>query len=510
MLLLALFDAPNGTMIADLSSLAHDVRASTNEHGFAALSATVDLSLAEAFALYDRPGLPHVVLSDGAYSVFEGRLEDVTITDTGAQLIAFGYWRALSDAPYTALWSDTRVSAWEPIRAEDLASQEPDLYQVDTNNRIYITLVNGATYRSTLDIASMVYYAPSQGERSIARVTFSYSLLVPVDWRARLSSYTSGFASGTSEWTLDATGVLQTGNVTQNLASPNPIVTFELFNNAGSDLTFADETGTAYLKITNVRVMSTTASTVTADAIAGALATYINGINSTQLNTSTALIAAPGLDLTDEIYEDAYPADILTRLAGLGDNQTPPRQWEVGVWDDQQLHLRVRGSTARAWSVDAGSLDVQRSLETLANAAYGIYQDAIGWTQRTAVATDASSIARYGLTRRAAVPTQTTSSTQAGVHRDAYLEDRSTVQPRASITIPALYGAEGSQWPLWMARSGDTITIRNLPATLSLDVDRIRTFRIAGTEYHCDMDMLTVTPESPRPSVEVLLARSGI
>ena len=72
-----------------------------------------------------------------------------------------------------------------------------------------------------------------------------------------------------------------------------------------------------------------------------------------------------------------------------------------------------------------------------------------------------------------------------------------------------MYDAAGGRWPLWMARSGDTITIRNLPPTLSLDVDRIRTFRIAETAYSCDTDVLSVTPELPRPSLEVMVARLG-
>ena len=86
MLQLAIFDAPGGTLIADVSSAASSVQASTNAHGFATLTAAVNLSLAAAFALYDRPGLPHVVLSDGASIIFEGRLEDVAITDPGAKI----------------------------------------------------------------------------------------------------------------------------------------------------------------------------------------------------------------------------------------------------------------------------------------------------------------------------------------------------------------------------------------------------------------------------------------
>ena len=182
---------------------------------------------------------------------------------------------------------------------------------------------------------------------------------------------------------------------------------------------------------------------------------------------------------------------------------------EVGVWENRQLHLRVRGQP-RGTGTWTRSLDVERSLATLANAAYGVYQDANSQTQRTTTATDADSIARFALTRRAAVAASTTSSTQAGVQRDAYLADRATPPNRADIRIPALYDSQGGRWPLWLARSGDTITIRNLPLTLSLDVDRIRTFRITETSYSCDTDELQVTPEMPPPSLEWLVVRREI
>jgi len=506
MLQLAVFDAPNGVLIADLSSLARNVQASTNAHGFTALTASADLTLAQAFALYDRPGLPHVVLSDGANVIFEGRLEDVAITDPGARLTAFGYWRALSDVPYTALWSDTSVAAWRALTPADRTGARTEKWTTDTNNRLFIAPNKGEAYTTTTP-GWLGYAAPHRGARNIARVTFAYDLTASSDFRGRLISVDTSFAgTPTTEWTLTGNGSAQTGTATITISGANTqYLYFQL--EALSSVTYAGETGDWYLKITNIRVLSTTASTVTVDAIAAALASYVNGINSTQLSASATLIAAPGLDLTDEVYADEYPADILTRLVGLGDNQTPPRQWECGVWENQRLHLRARGAAARAWYVDTGSLDVERSLATLANAAYGVYQDTTNRMQRTATTTDAGSIARFALTRRAAVAASTTSSTQAGVQRDAYLADRKDPPTRADIQIPALYDAVGGRWPLWLARSGDTITIRNLPPTLSLDVDRIRTFRIAETAYSCDTDVLSVTPELPRPSLEVLLAR---
>jgi hypothetical protein len=509
MLQIAIFDAPNGNLIADVSHLARNVMATTNAHGFAALTASVDLALAAAFQLYDRPGLPHVVLSDGAHVVWEGRLEDVAITDPGAQLTALGYWRALSDAPYTAAWSDTSVALWRPVLPTELATRAPERWEMDTNNRLYMAPRKGEVFGTPNYYASnLTYETPVAGERLITTVTFTYAFTASSDWSCALTSYTRAFGSGATEWLLVGNGALQTGTVTQALATARDRICFTMFCTAAA-AEYTGETGDYNLRITGLRVKTTTASTVTADAIAAALAGYVNGINSSQLSAETTLIAAPGLDLTDEVYADKYPADILTRLAGLGDDQTPPRQWEVGVWENRLLHLRVRGSAGRAWMVDAGSLDVERSLATLSNAAYGVYQDANNRTQRTAAATDAGSIARFGLTRRAAVTAATTSGTQAGVQRDAYLADHALPPTRANIKIGALYDAAGGRLPLWMARSGDTITIRNLPPTLSLDVDRIRTFRIAETAYSCDTDVLSVTPELPRPSLEVMVARLG-
>lgn len=508
MLALQIYDAPGGALLLDASPQASGVTIATNEHGFESLRANIRLSFAEAFRLYDRPGLPHVALSDAAAGVaWEGRLEDVAITDGGVAITALGYWRALADAPYTALWSDSSVAEWRPVLPSEDATREPARWQMDNNNRLYLAPRKGETFGTPNYYAGeYTYETPAGGERTITTVTFTYALFAPVGWTGFLRSQTRAWATPAVEWSLAGNGALQSGTVTQNLATPRDRICFGLyFGNAAA--AYAGETGATYLRITGLRVKTTTAATVTADAIAGALATYVNGINSTQISASGALIASPALDLTDELYEDEAPADILTRLAALGDNATPPKQWEVGVWENRLLHLRVRGSAGRAWYVDAAGLELERSLETLRNAVYAVYRDAAGVTQRTAAATDAASAARYGLTRRAALRADTTSATQAGVQRDAYLQDRKDPPARAGITIWAIYDAAGARWPLYAVRSGDTITLRNLPPTLSGDVDRIRTFRISRTEYKCDDDTLSVEPEEPAPSLETMLAR---
>lgn len=503
---LAIYDGPAGALIADYSHIARSLRFSTGEHGYRACSFDVPLSLSEAFRLYDRPGLPHVEVNWGAGRVWEGRLEDPSISDLGANLQALGYWRALSDAPYTALWSDTGVAEWRPITVNDQAGNVPERYEIDTNNRLYIAPRKGETFANNADVGSLTYETPVGGSRQIVAVSFDYQLLAPANWIGRFDTFARDFSGNVAVWTLAATGVLQSGSQSLTFTAADRIG-FRLYNNTGGPVTLAADSGVTFLRITNLRVKTTTSASVYADEIARDLVATVAALNSSQLSSATGLIQSPALDLRDEVYEDEYPADILTRLARLGDSSTPPRRWETGVYDGRVLHFRPLGDAARAWYVDAASLRLERSLDQLRNSAYAVYQDSSGTTQRGSVSTDAASVSRYGVTRREAVHAQTTSLTQANVQRDAALQDKKDPKPRAAITFGELYDAAGSRYPLFLARAGDTITMRNLPPTLSVEVDRIRTFRISETEYSADTDTLQVTPESPLPSLEVLLAR---
>ncbi len=59
-------------------------------------------------------------------------------------------------------------------------------------------------------------------------------------------------------------------------------------------------------------------------------------------------------------------------------------------------------------------------------------------------------------------------------------------------------------------RAGDTVVIRNLPPTLSTEIDRIRIFRITRTEYDPVRNTVTVEPEAPIDSLEALLAQAQL
>ena len=249
---------------------------------------------------------------------------------------------------------------------------------------------------------------------------------------------------------------------------------------------------------------TTSASTVLASAIVGALATYVNGVNADQLSASAAGISATTTDLQDVAYEDVLPATILDELATLHD-------YEWRVYEGRRLSFTARTKApARQWFVDVTRTpEIERSLEPVRNSVYAVYQDAAGTTRRTTTATDGQSVKRLGLTRREPLGVQTTSATEAALHRDTMLDDRATQQARARIEFDGLYDAAGGRWPLWSVRSGDSMTMRNLPPTLLTEIDSIRTFRVGETEYDAAAGTVTVTPDEPTPTLVTLVARRG-
>lgn len=476
---------------------------STGEHGFRAWNATLDVGPDEAQAIYNWPGVPHVEVVDVATEViWEGRLEDIAISGGQVTLGAFGYWRALTDVPYTALWSKTGSGGWRAVTEDDNVTRSPSKFNMDNNNRVYISLKKNQTYGTTgARVGTMAYLLPHNSERDLVSISYDYDVTLPTNWRARILSWEEGFTGASVDQTITGNGSQQTGSHTVTLGATQQIVSLDVDNNTGSNYTNTAEDDAWYAKLTNIRILTQTTQVLASD-IAGALATYVNAVNSGQLSASSALIDATSADLQDELYEDAKPTDILDRLALL-------HNYEAGVWTGRRLHFRERGSDGKAWFVNVrGVLDAQRSLDRVANSVYATYKDAGGRTLRTSASDDDASQSRFGLTRRDTVSVDTTSSTEAETHRDAMLSDRADDVPRIGLEIDHLEDEGGGRWPLYHIRAGDTVTFRDLlPYALSAD-DAMSTFVVGETDYSMDTpEQITIRSREPLPSLEVLVAR---
>jgi hypothetical protein len=586
-LMFGLYTRPNGgALVLDLTPFATGLTCTTGEHGFEELSVIVARSFALAYQIYAPQGrVLFVLLTAGGQIIWSGRLANPELTSgddgTGAKITAYGMSHAIDDNTYTALWSTGLYDVWKPGNADYLAGTANDKYNIDTSDRLYITLQKSAIYTNGTDYGVLYFLKPDQSSRSIVGISFDYTIVLPANWIVYFQTRDSVWTSAVNVTTLTATGAGQVGSMNLTFTGADMFV-FAIQNNTGANYTNTAEAGAWYIKITNVRVVTSTtnrinttltsartngsnvscvvgssanmyvgqrvtitgggksestiiisttsgvftanivnapgggypigstvqAHVIYADEIAADLVVAANALNPTQLSSSTALIQSPLLDLTERIYEDATPSDILNQLTALGDNQIPPRQWEWQVWEDNRLAFRPQSRNVTAtWIVDATELQLQRTLDDLANSVHATYTDATGRTRRTSVSTDALSVQRYGITRKRAVPSDSSSNIEATVRRDAVKLDQKDPLPRAAISFPQLSRAGGAFWPNALCRAGDTIIIQNIPPELSDSVDKIRVFRIGGTTYTADDNQIEVQPDLPIKLLDFLLAR---
>lgn len=239
-------------------------------------------------------------------------------------------------------------------------------------------------------------------------------------------------------------------------------------------------TFTAVFAINHTTAITVKAFLCYADEIVESAISSANTDN-VQISGATALVESPALDLTDIRYEDQSVMDVLVDLAGRGDNQTPPRIWSVGVWDNV-VHFRPRGTDSRTWYLDASTLQLNRSLQSIVTEVIAAHKSDSGALMRTAAATDSATEDAWGVKRRLVVDVNTTNDTLAGVTRDAVLDTQSGFIPAATITFTDIYTDTGARLTdTYLVRADDYLVIRNIPAPIP-SVN----FRIKRTEHGAD------------------------
>jgi hypothetical protein len=261
---LLILSAPTGgSLILDATPFVQACSISRNEHGPQELQATLYRSLYDAFRIYDAPGTLHVELNDGAQCLWAGRLEEPGLNVGGGdrlELHAYGYWRALSDLPYTALWSSVSLDQWKPTEEAVIAGHRTDRYQFEQDGgALKVMPKKNEQFGTSIPLfgGSFLFRPPSGSTRQIIAVQFSYELLAPASWLAALERRNSGLGFVSNAWTLAATGAVQTGAQVLTFSGCDAL-TMTLYLNVAGPTTFAGETGSAYLKITNLRVFTTT------------------------------------------------------------------------------------------------------------------------------------------------------------------------------------------------------------------------------------------------------------
>ena len=509
----------DGPIVADLTHLAERCTWSHTLHGPRELTLSAPYRAADWASLSLLNGPLYVVATRAGRRRWAGRMAapELEAGPDGSQITirAYGLWEALNDLRYTALWSDTSVEGWEPAAASlggILNNTIPDRWEIDTNNRLYIApkkgeLFGATAYAGATAVGALYYLRPSQSLRSIEYLSFTFDVTVPsADWKADMIRLNDDLTyAGSVVWTQTGSGA---GGYSGAITGCGGLA-LRLFYTA-ANAAFAGESGTAYVLITDIRVRGDNTTSVYADAVAADIAADYDALNPGVLASATPVATNPGYDLTDLLFEDEEATTVINTVARRGDGAGTI--YVAGVNADAYLYLHPVGTNGRTWYVDVADVRIGADREEVANQIYATYEDAGRRTLRTAVATDATSVARYGYTRQGVVEARTTSATRAEEFRNLTLTDRAFAPGESDLTFDRAYSVSGGLVDLDEILPGDTIVIRNLSLAVTLgasEIDRARSSRITETRYDPLIHKLTVVPETPLPRLDVLLAQLG-
>lgn len=473
-------------------------------HGSADLTASLAVPRRTAYALYDRPATPRVTVAYCGSPIWAGRLEKPKITTGRLDIIAGGYWRAIDDRPYTALWSTQSLDQFYILDSSISSTYVPDMYNMSQDAGLLFSLKKNAVYPSGSAIAAFYITTPAGMSRTtIKRYLGTYSAKLPVGWTLDVqgqtaASDTTPFGPSIPSATIHAgTGLVVSSTFDVSPAGTVNTLLFRLYNNSGAPYTNTTEDGNFYVRITSVRVQGTASAQVRLSDIAADVAA-----NLPDQIAGTASIWSTSFDQYEALYEDQRMADT---LADMADKE----QYQIGINLQRRMFLWPIGTFAQDWSIEAEDLAIERDLNQVYNANYATYQNTAGRILRTTRTTNAAAVLRWGITRQGVLETDMQNSTAAATLAAAELAESINPQPRTRIPVSRVMTKQGQTAPWHAIRPGDNVTIRSLPATVAT-ADRVRTFQPARVQLDLERGSapaLSLETSTPLPAIDLILAQ---
>jgi len=508
---IAAYDSIRGNLIADVTGeQLEECSFSYNEHGDLALDISCSISFEEALPYL----LPRSILiwqvNDGPTPIWIGRGTIPQWEDGKLKINALGLWHSLDDIKYTALWSDTLYTEWKPMTPLQMTNRTNDYYEMSNDYKIFLGLTRGTTYGNGTNVGSMYYEVPSRSRTAMQTVSFDFNnTLLPTGWQAAVNYYTtSPFGGATQAWTHNSLGASVALTNQSVLVPAGVTLEFYAYNNSGINYTNTSENSVRSAQWTNVRIKSTTAATVTTQAVATHILQSNRAVNPGLLSARVDKIGgSTAYDHKQLILEDATPTQVLTDLAAKAATGTPLAPLNVGVWQGM-LVVQNRYAGAKTWYHDLLNVRVQRDAVETYTEVYATYQDATGRTLRTAPVNDARTIVKAGFTKQDVINADTTDATQANNQRDLRLADRR--RGNVKFDIPAtsvIYDANGSPVPITEVRPGDILVAQQFQ---SFDTgDPLRSIRLGKITIDAVRGLLMMEAEEAIPTLETTLAAQG-
>ena len=236
----------------------HDAQATvieTGENGYRSCTFVVPMTDEQATFFYNRIVGRYLSFNSGSITLWQGRVETRGKVTGGLSVTAVGHFSVMNDDPYTAVWSVSGVERWRVVTESDQSSRKPNKYNFDKEERLNIALVKDTVYDSGNRGAYMLQ-TPHLGSRHVMSISFDWNFIASSDFVFRVVTLEHGFVSGsgTEELSITGNGSLQSGSRRVEFTTPNDFVLVEI--NAATGNTYTGESGAHYLRLTNIRVVT--------------------------------------------------------------------------------------------------------------------------------------------------------------------------------------------------------------------------------------------------------------
>ena len=123
-------DVVSPTLIDNLTDKVEGLKYSTKLHGgYHIASFEVNVKLSKAWEWITKRNYYRLVIADVKKILFEGRLQDITITASGIEATFYGYYSSLNDAVEITAYNDTA----DVVIKAALTAHSPDISSTQTN-----------------------------------------------------------------------------------------------------------------------------------------------------------------------------------------------------------------------------------------------------------------------------------------------------------------------------------------------------------------------------------------
>jgi hypothetical protein len=451
---------------------------------------------------YDWQDLGHgfpVVMRKGPFRVlFSGQIVRV-FERSGAdgdeiEVWALGWVHVAGADTFNHIYCDTRWSRWKGAETPS-SSFRPDLFDWDTNGRLYFKPRRGVDY-SADDYIRLRYTFPF-GETA-TRFTASYDVALPASWPGKLEVRDSG---GNVLWSATVTG---TGSIDVTTSGSPTYFEVRFYCTSAGENTAADDT--VYGKLTDVKAYSVNVSTldakVIADDLVGILSVAGHGLSDVKTK-----INSPGRALEPCFFDtDMTPAQAMAWCVQFGDSTGNPLAWGVTMDDRKRMFLEAIDLTTVSYVVKPHRAQLERGGDwgESAQKVYGVYTDDAGEVRRTSDRTKQDAIDDLGGYYRR-VPLQisgTTDEDRVLEAVDLWLDENNKPVESGSFAIRnGVWTPSGLFVPYDEIVAGGLLQVREwraLEATLSPNDyrDKTTTFPLAGVKVDEDARTVELIPRA--------------